>query len=108
MKTITILHLIEGAPPSRIQALLPGEVRVAWDGMKSGIVRALHYIEHGGGGVLELETADAAEAQAFVQTLPLVAAGLVSCKTYPLIPYTGFDLLMSHERAEPGDRAKWR
>jgi hypothetical protein len=109
MKTIAILHVIEGAQPSRVQALLPDEVRMAWDGMKSGIVRAAHYIAHGGGGVLELETAEAAQAEAFVRALPLVAAGLVRCTTYPLVPYTGFDLLMNQDRsgarAERGDRA---
>jgi hypothetical protein len=82
---------------------------MAWDGMKSGIVRAAHYIAHGGGGVLELETAEAAQAEKFVRALPLVAAGLVSCTTYPLVPYTGFDLLMNQDRsgarAEHGDRA---
>lgn len=106
MKTIAILHVIEGAQPVRLQALLPEEVRMAWDGMKSGIIRAAHYIAHGGGGVLELETADAAQAEAFVQALPLVAAGLVSCRTYPLVPYTGFDLLMT--QAQTGARAEQR
>jgi hypothetical protein len=106
MKTIAVIHVIKGAQPSRLQALLPDEVRMAWDGMKSGIVRAAQNIADGG-GVLELETADAAQAETFVQALPLVAAGLVSCRMYPLVPYTGFGLLMIQarpgERAEPGD-----
>jgi hypothetical protein len=67
---------------------------MAWEGMKSGILRAAHYIVGSAGGVLELETTDAAKAEEFVRALPLVAAGLISCKIYPLAPYTGLDLLM--------------
>ncbi len=95
MKTIVILQLAEGAEPERIQSLIRDEVRMAWDGMKSGIIRAAHYLADGHGGVLELETPQAAQAETFVHGLPLVAAGLVRCAIYPLAPYQGFDLLFS-------------
>lgn len=100
MKTIAILTVVEGADATRIHALLAQEVRAAWDGMKSGVVRGAHYLADGGGGVLELETGEAAQAEDFLRRLPLVAAGLVACKTYALAPYTGFDLLL-----QPADAA---
>jgi 2-methylisocitrate lyase-like PEP mutase family enzyme len=96
MKTIAILQVVEGVPPSSLQALLHSEVQTAWEGMKAGIVRAAHYIVGGADGVLELETADAAQAEAFVRARPLVAAGLIRCTTYSLSPYTGLDLLMKN------------
>ncbi|MFM8820963.1 MAG: hypothetical protein ACKOD3_10585 [Phenylobacterium sp.] len=95
MKTVAILQVAEGAQPEQIQALLLDEVRMAWEGMKSGVIRAAHYLANGSGGLLELETPDAGQAEDFVQALPLVAAGLVTCTTYPLAPYAGLDLLLS-------------
>jgi len=40
----------------------------------------------GPGGVLELETPQAAQAETFVRGLPLVPAGLVRCTTHALSP----------------------
>jgi len=42
-----------------------------------------------------LECADADEARAVLDTLPLVQAGLIAFDVWPLVPYSGFARLFA-------------
>ncbi len=102
MKAIVVLHRKPSFDNARMHALLPSEVRYAWEGMKHGIVRAVHYVTTGDGGVLELEAASPEEVRAFVDALPLVAAGALNVEILNLAPYAGFELLMTSEAVAAG------
>jgi muconolactone delta-isomerase len=70
--------------------LLRQEAAKAWELHQSGVIRELYFRQDRHAAVLALECADVAEAQAFLNTLPLVQAGLITFELIPLIPYPGF------------------
>ncbi|MGB8643979.1 MAG: hypothetical protein WCF84_01985, partial [Anaerolineae bacterium] len=62
---------------------------------QAGIVRELYFRADRHEAVLMLECADLTGAQAALQTLPLVAAGLITFELIPLTPYTGWERLFA-------------
>ncbi|MFN8379613.1 MAG: superoxide dismutase [Anaerolineae bacterium] len=70
--------------------LLRDEARTLWALVQAGIMREAWFREDQHTAVLMLECASAKEAQAHLDTLPLVAAGLITFEVLPLTPYDGF------------------
>ena len=100
MKAIAVLTGREGASPADFEALQTQEERRVWALMGDGRIRAMHYRADRLGVVIELEVADAAEADAIVQALPMVQAGLLAVECIPLRPFTGLQALFAPEFRE--------
>lgn len=76
------------------------EARRAWELYQAGVIREIYFRADSPNGVLMLEVADLAEARAAIDSLPLVAAGLIDFDLVALRPYPGFARLF--REAEPG------
>ncbi len=79
--------------------LLRAEALRAWQLYQEGVVRELYFRADRIEAVILLECASVHEAQAALETLPLVQAGLVAFDCIPLKAYPGFERLFA---ANPG------
>lgn len=96
MKILALEHECPGIPENAFTpALLRQEAAQAWELHQSGVIRDLYFREDRHEAVLMLECADVAEAQTFLNTLPLVQAGLITFELIPLVPYPGFARLFA-------------
>lgn len=96
MKIWAIEHESPGIPGNAFTSdLLRQEAGKAWELHQAGIIRELYFRQDRQEAVLVLECADVAEAQAFLNTLPLVQAGLIMFELIPLVPYPGFARLFT-------------
>jgi muconolactone delta-isomerase len=99
MKIIAIEH----NPPGIIAAgqfnelLLKNEAHRAWDLYQAGVIRELYFRADQHAAVLVLECDSLGEAQAVLNTLPLVQEKLIEFELIPLIAYPGFARLFSVE-----------
>ena len=83
---------------AQMRAVLPAEVRHAWDMYKNGTARELYMRGDGRGAVLILECNDAAEAEHKCAELPLVKGGFAHLEITALNPFAPFESLF----AKPG------
>ena len=97
MKVVAVLTAPDRASPGDFETLRVEEVRRVWALVGDGRIRAIHYRADRLGVVIELEVADAAEADAIVQALPMVRAGLLLADCIPLRPFTGLEALFAPE-----------
>lgn len=96
MKILAIEHECPGiAGDAFTPDLLRQEAAKAWELYQSGVVRELYFRHDRHAAVLILECTDVAEAQAFLNTLPLVQVGLITFELIPLVPYPGFARLFA-------------
>ncbi|HZW03126.1 MAG TPA: muconolactone Delta-isomerase family protein [Anaerolineaceae bacterium] len=93
MKLIALEHERPGLSAADFQPHLSAEARQAWALYRQGVIRELYFRADRHTAVLVLECSSAAEAQAALDTLPLVQAGLIEFELLPLEPYTGFSRL---------------
>ena len=77
------------------QEILRAEALRAWELHQAGVIRELYFRADAHAAVLVLECADAAEAEATLAGLPLVAAGLITLEVIPLAAYPGFARLFA-------------
>lgn len=66
-----------------------------WQLHQADIVREIYFKADRTGAVLLLECSDEDEARSYLDSLPLVQAGLITFDMIPLIPYPGFERLFS-------------
>jgi muconolactone delta-isomerase len=78
------------APDLFTPELQRAEARRAWELYQQGIIRELYFRADRAEAVLTLECPDAAAARAALDSLPLVAAGLIAFELIPLVAYPGF------------------
>ncbi len=71
------------------------EAARVWELYQAGLVRELYFRQDQPSAVLVLECADIEEANAVLNTLPLVKAGLIAFDIIQLIPYPGFSRLFA-------------
>ena len=71
------------------------EARRAWELHQQDVIREIYFRADRPNGVLVLEVAGLAEARAVIDSLPLVAAGLIDFDLVPLKPYPGFARLFA-------------
>jgi hypothetical protein len=69
-----------------------------WDLYKSGVIRELYFHRDRHESVLIMECQDPPEASRVLNSLPLVANGLISFNVIPLVPYDGFERLFDLRR----------
>ena len=71
------------------------EARRAWELHQAGVIRELYFRADQHTAVLVLECPSLEDAQAALNTLPLVEHGLITFDLVPLIPYDGFARLFA-------------
>lgn len=100
MQVLALAHDTGPADDPRWPEIRVPEARRAWELYQAGTIRQIWFRADRANGVLLLEVADLAEARAVIDSLPLVAAGLIDFDLVPLRPYPGFARLFAE--AAPG------
>ncbi len=96
MKILALEQEMPGVTADRFQPLLRAEAAHLYQLVQSGIVREAYFRADRHDAVLVLECADLGQAQAALDTLPLVAAHLITFELIPLIPYNGWERLFGN------------
>jgi muconolactone delta-isomerase len=97
MKIIAIEHEADGKIAADFQPYLSAEAAQVWRLNQAGVLREIYFRVDQTSAVLILECDDAAEAQAHLDTLPLVRAGLITFELIPLAPYPGYARLFEKQ-----------
>ncbi len=100
MKVLALGFDVVAQDDPRFAALRPAEARRVWDLAKADVLRVAYFRADRPNGVLLFEVADLAEARAAIDSLPLVAAGLIDFDLVPLRPYPGYARLFAE--SSPG------
>lgn len=93
MKILALEHELRGATANQFRQYAKAEARKAWELHQLGVIRELYFRADRNEAVLMLECASIAEAQATLETLPFVQAGLITFEIIPLKAYPGFERL---------------
>jgi hypothetical protein len=78
------------ATPEQFASLSKAEAQRAWGFYQAGVFRQLYFRADEHSAVIMLECANLTEAEAILQELPLVHAGLIRFELIPLAAYPGF------------------
>ncbi len=95
MKILALAIELPDATPEQFMPHLPAESRRVWEMYLAGSLREIYFRQELHSAVLMLECADTAEAQALLDTLPLVKAGVIRFDLLPLVPYDGYEILFT-------------
>jgi hypothetical protein len=95
MKILAIEKEAPETTDERFAPFLREEAYRVWDLYKSGVIRELYFRRDRQEAILILECQDTQEATRVLESLPLVAHGLISFEVIPLIPYPGFERLFA-------------
>jgi len=96
MKFLALEQPIPGvADAAFTPELLRAEAARAWVLHQAGLVRELWFRGDRHEAVLVIECEGAAAAKAALDSLPLVAHGLIRFELVPLVPYPGFERLFA-------------
>lgn len=90
MKVLALGHDLVEQDDARFAKLRPAEARVVWGLYQADVLREVYFRADRSNAVLVFEVLDMAAARAAVDSLPLVAAGLIDFDLVPLKPYPGF------------------
>ena len=91
MKILAIERELEVVSPERFTPELGKmEARRVWELQQAGTLREIYFRTDEPSAVLILECADVDEARRTLESLPLVAAGLIRFDVLPLAAYPGF------------------
>ena len=99
MKILAIENEIPGFSADDFQPHLHEEAQRIWQLHKGGVIREIYFRADRHEAVLILECRDELEAQAVIDTLPLVEAGLVTFELIPLVAYDGYERLFGKRLA---------
>ena len=97
MKVLALGRDVVAQDDPRFAELRPAEARRVWDMYQADVLREVYFRAESANGVLLFEVPDVAAARAAVDSLPLVAAGLIDFDLVPLRPYPGFARLFREE-----------
>ena len=100
MKVLALGRDTAPADDPRFAEVRPAEARRVWELYRSDVLREIYFRADRPNGVLVFEVPDLAAARAAIDSLPLVAAGLIDFDLVPLKPYPGFARLFAE--AAPG------
>jgi hypothetical protein len=96
MRILAIERQVAGVDETRFTPdLRIAEARRLWDLHQAGVVRELYFHADDPMAVLVLECANAAEADTTLESLPMVAAGVIEFEVIPLRAYPGFGRLFA-------------
>jgi hypothetical protein len=90
MKVLALGRDLVAQDDPRFAELRPAEARTVWGLLQRDVLREVYYRADRANGVLVFEVPDVDAARAAVDSLPLVAAGLIDFDLVPLKPYPGF------------------
>jgi hypothetical protein len=90
MKVLALGHDVVAQDDPRFAELRPAEARRVWDLYQQEVLREVYFRADRPNGVLVFEVPDLEAARAAVDSLPLVAAGLIDFDLVPLRSYPGF------------------
>lgn len=90
MKILALEHELPGMTDADFAPHLKAEARRAWQLYQQDVLREMYFRRDRDEAVLVLERRDLAEAEAALNTLPLVQRGLITFELIPLAPYPGF------------------
>jgi len=97
VKILAIEHELPGASADAFAQHGQVEARRVWALVQAGVIRETYFRADRAEAILILECAGVAEAQAVLDTLPLVRAGLIAFDLIPLVAYPGFARLFDDE-----------
>ena len=97
MRVLVLLELAGGRNPAELAPHTVPENRAVWDLYVQGTVREMHFRQDKPGAVLALEVADTDEARRVADTLPMVAAGLLTAEFVPLGPFKPLEALFAKQ-----------
>lgn len=89
MKILALEQEIPGSIKKQFALHSVDEAARVWQLYQAGIIREMHFRHDRSDAVLILEASSPEEAQAALDTLPLVKAGLIRFEIIPLVPYPG-------------------
>jgi hypothetical protein len=96
MKIIAFVDLVPGKTLADLAPHARDESRAAWELVKAGKIRQLHYRDDFSGAVAEMEAANTNEVRQWLSQLPAVQAGVLAVTSVVgLVPYTGFEVLFT-------------
>jgi hypothetical protein len=95
MKILAIIDIAAGADITKIRAELPRELAGSWALFSSGVLREAYATATPTRVVFVLEAEDVARAEAQLQTLPLIAAGLLHFELVELRPFVNWSALFA-------------
>ncbi len=95
MKILALERDQPGLTDADFQPHLKAEAARAWELQQADVIRELYFDAGAHTAVLILECANLEDAQAALNTLPLVEHGLIKFDLIPLAPYDGFARLFS-------------
>ena len=98
MKILALENEITGFSADDYQPHLHDEAQRIWQLHKQGVIREIYFRADRHEAVLILECRDQHVAQAIIDTLPLVEAGLVTFELIPLVAYDGYERLFGQRR----------
>jgi hypothetical protein len=90
MKVLALGRDTAPADDPRFAEIRPAEARRAWELYQADVIREIYFRADRPNGVLVLEVSDLADARRVIDSLPLVAAGLIDFDLVPLRRYRGF------------------
>ena len=90
MKVLALWRDLVAQDDPRFAELSPAEARTVWELCQRDVLREVYYRADRANGVLVFDVPDVTAARAAVDSLPLVAAGLIDFDLVPLNPYPGF------------------
>lgn len=93
MKILAISQDVGEPTFEQFQPHLKAEAARAWELYQAGIFREMYFERDQRDAVIMMECADVEAAQAALDSLPLVQAGLIRFKLMPLVAYDGFSRL---------------
>ena len=97
MKILALEHENPAARSADFAPHLQAEARRVWELTQQGKLREMYFRTDRDEAVLILECDSLEEAQAVLDSLPLVQVGLITFECIPLKPYPGFARLFTPE-----------
>jgi hypothetical protein len=101
VKILALAEELPGVAPAQDAPLLKAEPQSLWELHLQGGVREIFFRADRTSAVPVLELPTVEEAQAQLETLPLVCQKLIRFTLIPLAPYPGFARLFSPPEAPP-------
>ena len=95
MKILAMGQLGEGVTMADLAPYQHAELRRAWQLYSDGVIREQYTRTDGPGVVLMLEAADLEQARATLDSLPMVAAGVLAFDVMSLGPFLHFEALFT-------------
>jgi hypothetical protein len=96
MKILAIEREIPGTNSEHFTPHLKDEAIHVYDLYKNGIIREIYFHKNESSAVLIMECENQDDARKYLDEFPLVKNHLIEFEIIPLIPYPGFDRILTN------------